>query len=190
MKKSKAVLAVLALTLALGGCRKQPPPPPEPVDEAPTVDLEAERRAADERARLAADERARLAAEEAARREAEARMRATLEEMVFFDYDDARIKPEAQAKLGAKARILRDNPALRFRIEGHCDERGSNEYNDALGHRRAEAIMAYFTGAGLDARRFELVSFGEDRPLATGQTEGAWARNRRGEFRVVAGLGS
>jgi outer membrane protein OmpA-like peptidoglycan-associated protein len=100
-------LAVLALTLALGGCRKQPPPPPEPVDEAPTQDLDAERRAA--------EERARLEAEEAARREAEARKRATLEEMVFFDYDDARINPEAQTKLGAKARILRDNAALRIR---------------------------------------------------------------------------
>ena len=153
------------------------------------MELDAERRAAEERARLAAEEAARLAAEETARREAEARMRATLEEMVFFDYDDATIKPEAQTNLGAKARILRDNPAIRIRIEGHCDERGSNEYNDALGHRRAEAIMAYFTGSGLDARRFELVSFGEDRPLAAGQSENAWSQNRRGEFRIVAGLG-
>ncbi len=189
MKQSKAVMAFLVVTLALGGCSKKPPPPPEPVAETPTRDLDAERRAAEERARLEAEERARLAAEEAARREAEARMRATLEEMVFFDYDDARIRPEAQATLDAKARILRDNAALRIRIEGHCDERGSNEYNDALGHRRAEAIMAYLTAAGLDARRFELVSFGEDRPLVSGQSESAWARNRRGEFRVVAGLG-
>ncbi len=113
---------------------------------------------------------------------------APLEGMVFFDYDDARIKPEAQSTLDAKARVLRDNAALRIRIEGHCDERGSNEYNDALGHRRAEAIMAYFTAAGLDARRFKLVSFGEDRPLASGQSESSWARNRRGEFRVVSGL--
>jgi peptidoglycan-associated lipoprotein len=135
-------------------------------------------------------EAARLAAERAAEAERQRLMaaaRTTLEEMVFFDYDDSSIRPDAEAVLRRKAEILRASPQVRIRIEGHCDERGSTEYNLALGNRRAESIRQFLAGFGISADRFEIVSFGEDRPLAQGANEQAWSRNRRGAFVITAG---
>lgn len=137
-----------------------------------------------------AAEAARRQAEAAAEAERQRRIaaaRATLEEMVFFDYDMSAIRPDAEQALRRKVDILRASPQVRIRIEGHADERGSNEYNLALGNRRAEAIRQFLTGFGLAANRFEIVSFGEERPLQQGANEAAWARNRRGQFVIVAG---
>ena len=78
-------------------------------------------------------------------------------------------------------------PAVQIRIEGHADERGSTEYNIALGNARAEAVRQFFASFGLDASRFAITSYGEERPLAQGSTESAWARNRRAEFVITAG---
>ena len=102
--------------------------------------------------------------------------RATLAERIHFDYDMAEIRPDAERILRAKLAILRASPNVMLRIEGHCDERGSNEYNDALGNRRAQAVVDFFTNFGLDASRFAIVSFGEDRPLASQSDEDAWAK--------------
>lgn len=113
--------------------------------------------------------------------------RSTLEEMVFFDYDMSEIRDDAATRLRAKVAILRASPQVQFRIEGHADERGSTEYNLALGNRRAEAIRQFLTGFGLAENRFEIVSFGEGRPLQQGDNEAAWARNRRGQFVITAG---
>jgi peptidoglycan-associated lipoprotein len=172
----------------LGACRSDPPPPPEPT--GPTAEeLEAQRiadsiAAAEAEARRIAEEEARLAAaREAAIREA----RATLAERIHFDLDMAEIRPDAERVLRAKLAILRASPNVQLRIEGHCDERGSNEYNDALGNRRAQAVVDFFTGFGLDASRFAIVSFGEDRPLVSRSDEDAWAQNRRAEFILTAG---
>ena len=135
-------------------------------------------------------EAARLAAERAAEAERQRRVaaaRATLEAMVFFDYDMSAIRPDAEQALRQKVDILRASPQVRIRIEGHADERGSTEYNLALGNRRAEAVRQFLTGFGLSADRFEIVSFGEDRPLAQGSNEQAWSRNRRGQFVITAG---
>ncbi|MBT8402881.1 MAG: peptidoglycan-associated lipoprotein Pal [Gemmatimonadetes bacterium] len=180
----------LAAALILAACGGDPPPPPQPV--GPTAEeLEQMRqdsiRAAEEAARLAreaaeAAERERAAAE-AAMREA----RATLEEMVFFDYDESTLRADAEAVLRSKAGILRASPAVRIRIEGHADERGSTEYNIALGNARAEAVRQFFVSFGIDAGRFDMVSYGEERPLAMGSNESSWARNRRAEFVLTAG---
>jgi len=107
--------------------------------------------------------------------------------MVFFDYDVSEIRDDAAALLRTKVNILRASPQVRLRIEGHCDERGSTEYNLALGNRRAEAIRQFLTGFGLSDNRFEIVSFGEGRPNGSGSNEAAWARNRRGQFVITAG---
>jgi peptidoglycan-associated lipoprotein len=107
--------------------------------------------------------------------------------MVFFDYDMSAIRPDAEAVLRRKVDILRASAQVRIRVEGHADERGSTEYNLALGNRRAEAVRQFLTGFGLSADRFEIVSFGEDRPLAQGSNEEAWSRNRRGQFVITAG---
>ncbi len=186
----RLVVPALAASLMLAACSKDPPPPPAPT--GPTAEeieqmrqdsiaaAEAARRAAEEAAE--AERRAREAAE-AAMREA----RSTLEEMVFFDYDESSLRGDAESVLRRKAEILRASPAVRMRIEGHADERGSTEYNIALGQARAEAVRQFFISFGLDASRFDMTSYGEERPLAMGSSESSWARNRRGEFVITAG---
>jgi peptidoglycan-associated lipoprotein len=189
MRYRTFVATAVAAVLFVGACKKEPPPPPEPT--GPTqAELDSIARA-EQAARdaAAAAEQARLAAErEAAAREAAlAAARATLSERIHFDYDMAEIRPDAERILRDKLGILRASPNVMLRIEGHCDDRGSNEYNDALGNRRAQAVVNFFTGFGLDASRFAIVSFGEDRPLAMGENEDAWAQNRRAEFIITAG---
>jgi len=181
---------VFTATLLAGACGGDPPPPPPP---PPGPDMDSLRRYQDS-VRAAEEAARRAAAEEAARREAEAQRqraiaaaRATLEEMVFFDYDMAEIRDDAATTLRAKVAILRASPQVQLRIEGHADERGSTEYNLALGNRRAESIRQFLTGFGLSENRFEIVSFGEGRPLMQGSNEAAWARNRRGQFVITAG---
>ena len=193
MRNRTFVVTVLAAVLLLSACRSEEPPPPAPTgpsaDEiaAEEARARAEREAEAERARLAAEadaaERARLAAERAAMEAA----RTTLTERVHFDYDMAEIRPDAERMLREKLGILRASPTVRLRIEGHCDERGSNEYNDALGNRRAQAVVDFFTASGIDAGRFSIVSFGEDRPLRNQSNDSAWAQNRRAEFIITGG---
>ena len=182
-------VTVFAATLLVGACGGDPPPPPPP----PMPDQDSLQRfndsvAAAEAARRA--EAARLEAEAAAEAERQRLIRearATLEEMVFFDYDESDIRDDAATVLRAKVEILRASPAVQLRIEGHADERGSTEYNMALGNRRAESVRQYLVGFGLAENRFEIVSFGEGRPLQQGSNESAWARNRRGQFVITAG---
>jgi peptidoglycan-associated lipoprotein len=134
-----------------------------------------------------ADSLAALAAAERERERAVAAARGTLEEMVFFDYDMSEIRSDAAATLRAKVGILRASPQVQIRIEGHADERGSTEYNLALGNRRAEAVRQFLAGFGLDASRFAIVSYGEERPLVRASNEEAWTRNRRAQFQITAG---
>jgi peptidoglycan-associated lipoprotein len=174
------VLAALGLVLLTAACGKKAPPEivPAPVAETAGEDADAAARAA--------AERAAREAEAARRREAAAR-RATLEEMIFFDYDRSALRDDARSLLDAKLPILREDATIRLTIEGHADERGSTEYNLALGHRRAMSVKEFLVGYGLDEARFQPVSYGEERPLAQGQGESAWGRNRRAEFRVQGG---
>lgn len=104
---------------------------------------------------------------------------------VHFEFDKSRITDEAAEVLQRKADALRAHPGVTLTIEGHCDERGSLEYNMALGMRRAESVQRYLGSLGLDTSRFRTVSFGEERPLVPESNEAAWAMNRRGEFIVV-----
>ena len=181
---------VMAAILVAGACGGDPPPPPPP---PPGPDMESLRayqdsvRRAQEAAAAEAARRQAEAAAEAERQRRVAAARATLEEMVFFDFDMSQIRPDAEAVLRRKAEVLRASPQVRLRIEGLADERGSTEYNLALGNRRAESVRQFLTGFGISADRFEIVSFGEDRPLAQGSNEQAWARNRRGQFVIIAG---
>lgn len=175
---SHVVIAGVAVILA--GCATKPPAVmPAPVTAAaPTAGPNPSEA---DRAREAA-----AAAASAAQREAE-RVRAALEARVFFDLDQVELRPEARGILDDKVRVLRDAPSVRLRIEGHADERGSTEYNLALGARRASSVLSYLTGFGLAGSRFEVMTLGEERPLATGGHEGAWEQNRRAEFVITAG---
>jgi peptidoglycan-associated lipoprotein len=101
---------------------------------------------------------------------------------VFFDFDRSAVKPSETAKVEAVASLLKEKPDNKLLVEGHCDERGTEEYNRALGERRALSVREYLTHLGIGAERIRTLSWGEDRPADTNHTEEAWARNRRGEF--------
>jgi peptidoglycan-associated lipoprotein len=103
---------------------------------------------------------------------------------IHFDYDKADIKPDEVSVLQSNASWLKANPNVRFTIEGHCDERGSEEYNLALGDRRAAAVKDYLIAQGVAANRIMTVSYGEERPLCREETEECFARNRRAAFRL------
>ena len=113
--------------------------------------------------------------------------RATLEARISFGYDQADLSQAARDDLSAKAEILHDVPSLSLRIEGHADERGSDEYNLALSNRRSAAAMRFLMNHGVSAERLNAVGYGEEQPLDPAENEAAWARNRRAEFRVSAG---
>jgi peptidoglycan-associated lipoprotein len=181
---------VLAAAVLAGACSQNQPEPvptpaPAPVDSAAIRaredSIRAAREAEERRAREEAERRAREA--EAAR----AQLTADLAALVHFDYDQSVIRPTDQAILDRKAAILAANQSARIRISGHADDRGSDEYNLALGNRRAAAVKRYLAGRGITDARMDIVSYGEERPLETGMTEAAYAMNRRAEFEVTAG---
>jgi peptidoglycan-associated lipoprotein len=103
---------------------------------------------------------------------------------IHFDYDKYEIRPGDTKVLDANAAWLKANPTRLVLIEGHCDERGTNEYNVALGERRAKAAMNYLVSHGVQAGRLTIISHGEQRPLCTERDEACWARNRRAQFAV------
>lgn len=112
----------------------------------------------------------------------EAQMFAQNVQDVFFDYDSYDITPQYQQVLQADARFLQQHPNVRFTIEGHCDERGSTEYNLALGDNRANATKQALVGLGISADRMKTISYGKEKPFCTEATESCWAQNRRGHF--------
>ena len=105
---------------------------------------------------------------------------------VFFDFDSAELTPDAQSTLTANAGVLKKYATWVVTIEGHCDERGTAEYNLALGERRAVAVKTYLVSLGIDADRLRPVSYGKEFPFDPGHTEEAWAKNRRGHFVITA----
>jgi peptidoglycan-associated lipoprotein len=114
--------------------------------------------------------------------ESEAQMFARIVKDVFFDYDQYDIRPEAEQALRDNARFLTQHPNLRFIIEGHCDERGSIEYNLTLGDSRALATRDALVRMGVSADRMRVVSFGKEKPFCTQSSEDCWQQNRRGHF--------
>ena len=108
-----------------------------------------------------------------------------LDENIYFDFDSASLRADAQALLRAKAEYLEANRSLAsLTIEGHTDDRGTDAYNMALGAKRAEAVKQFLVDLGLAPNRFNTISYGEEKPLDPGQTEEAWAKNRRANFRL------
>jgi len=107
-------------------------------------------------------------------------------EMIFFDFDSSELKPEATSILDRKARWLMANPRFAVRISGHCDERGTAEYNMALGQRRSTAAYNYLKNLGVPSSQLlDPISYGEEKPLVLGSTQEAWAKNRRDEFQLI-----
>jgi peptidoglycan-associated lipoprotein len=156
----------------------------------------ADRAAADKAAadRVAADARAaadRAAAEDAARKAAEAEKAAAFKKAadaalltIHFDFDKSEIKEKDRTILQGIADFMKAFPVAKVEVEGHCDERGTNEYNLALGNKRAAAAMAYLKTLGVDEARFTTISYGKEKPICAEAKEGCWSQNRRGEFKL------
>ncbi|MBA3498390.1 MAG: peptidoglycan-associated lipoprotein Pal [Gemmatimonadales bacterium] len=176
------VLATAGLAAACGGN----PPPEEPAPEPTPAPVETTPAPApvDDTAERERMERERMEREKTER---DGAVKADLATMINFEYDQASVRSVDQATLDRKATILGANPNVRVQISGHADERGSDEYNLALGNRRAAAAKRYLENKGIDASRMEVVSYGEERPMSQGSDEGAYAQNRRDEFQVTAG---
>ena len=176
------LLTAAAFSVACGGKAAPEEPAPEPTPTAaPTPPPEPVDDNSAERERLEKERMEREAAEKART------VSADLAAMINFDYDQAQVRPADQQTLDRKAAILAANPQVKLRISGHADERGSDEYNLALGNRRASAAKRYLENKGVDASRLEVVSYGEERPLNPGSDETAFAQNRRDEFEITAG---
>ena len=200
-------LARAGLSLVLG-TERPVIAPPRPIDAAVVVDTRAADRARAlqdsidraNRMRQDAIDRAnrmrqdsidaanrRMQAERDAAARALAEARSLLNAPVYFDYDKSEIRDDAKHVLDSKLALLRANPTMKIRIEGNTDSRGSNEYNMALGLRRANAARRYLVSQGIDNARFDVVSYGEERPVDQGTTDEAYAKNRRDDFVITVG---
>jgi peptidoglycan-associated lipoprotein len=190
MRKSRAwifgaIMLAMLLALPVSCAKKQ-------------VTMESQEMAAEEgmQQQAAEDEAARREAEEMRRaREArqrqeaasmseEARRAAFEDENIHFDFDKYVLTPQAMMILDDKAAYLREHPGVRVLVEGHCDDRGSNEYNLALGDRRANSAKDYLVKSGVAESRITTISYGEEQPLCRQQNESCWSRNRRDQFSV------
>jgi len=185
---------VTAGAVACGG--KPQPATPAPQANADSI-AAAEKARQDSIAAAEAAARAREEAERVARqrtadslaalgRSTDA-VRTMLATMIHFDFDKSNIRTDDAGTLDQKVGILQANPNAHIRIAGHCDERGSDEYNLALGNRRATAAKQYMVSHGIDGGRIETQSFGKERPLDPGHNEEAWSKNRRDEFDITSG---
>lgn len=187
MKRSAlSVLAILSLSglMVVAGCKKKQPEttdtdmttetsetPAEEVTPPPEVDTMSDL----ERALMSEDlqQLNQLLAEQG------------LVGDVYFNYDEYDLQPEARERLSRNAEFMKEHPELVFTLEGHCDERGTNEYNLALGDRRANAAKNYLLSLGVGASAMQTLSYGEERPVCTDEAESCWSRNRRAHFLVT-----
>ncbi len=164
------ILTVLAASVLMAGCSKQ-------VQKNPDGEGSI------------TEEKVKAPAEPRQERQAEPRPEKSgagiILDNVYFDYDQHSLTSQTRGILAGHSRTLRENPDLRIRIEGHCDERGTIEYNLALGERRAVSVKRYLTDAGVDERRISTISYGKERLADPGQNEQAWALNRRAVFIIT-----
>ncbi|MFW6335015.1 MAG: peptidoglycan-associated lipoprotein Pal [Desulfosalsimonas sp.] len=184
---------LIAAMIAASSCGKKAPGPGEEAegDQQASEDVRAEEQKQEEddgedRSEISEQEleQQRRAEEEKEReKQVEEKKQEFTSEKVYFEFDDSSLTSEARQVLKQKVEWLRDNPDACIIIEGHCDERGTDEYNLALGSRRAESVKDFLVKAGVDASRLTTISYGEERPAVEGEDEDAWARNRRAEFR-------
>jgi len=169
MKRIALFLLILAVPVLLMNCGKSPKPveevqptvttpPPEPPKVEPQVEPQPE-----------------------VKKIAESDFK-----IVYFDFDKYNLVDSAKLALENNAAILKDNPGIVVKIEGHCDERGTVEYNISLGEKRAMAAMNYIKELGIDPARMTIISYGKSKPAVAGSNEAAWAKNRRGEFRIMS----
>jgi len=176
MKKLSSLVmisAVFLIVITAVGCAKKVPPTTQ------AVEVKEKPVAPPPREEVIAKEQPPVVEEQPIVREPEPGV--ALED-IYFDFDRSDIRPDARQVLEGNATWLKTNPRARIKIEGHCDERGTTEYNLALGQRRAEATKRFLVALGIDASRFSTISYGEERPVCTDHQEGCWSKNRRSHF--------
>jgi len=173
LKNKWFACATLALTAIAAGCAsngdKNAAAPADPVAPAPTSTTSSTGSAATTPTAPAAKPAATPSASES---------------VVYFDFDSSELKPASQAVVAAWTKYLKANPTTKVQLQGNCDERGTREYNIALGERRAKAVSAALESAGVAAGQLSLISFGKEHPVAQGHDEAAWSQNRRVEIVV------
>jgi peptidoglycan-associated lipoprotein len=166
------MVIVIAATFALTGCKKKmpkeeapPPPPPPKVEEVKPAAPDTTGDAAKKEKEMMDADKARI-------------------QVVYFDYDKSDVRPDQRSKITGDAEILRKWSKWSVSVEGHCDERGTAEYNLALGERRAKAVEKALAAEGIDATRVTTISYGKERPADPGHAEDAWSKNRRAEVKI------
>jgi peptidoglycan-associated lipoprotein len=189
VRKRMAWVILPILVLVFTGCpKKKPEPPPKPIamdstpmpEPAPVREVEQPKDVATDMV-----ETDPLDSEDLREVNMEAE-RQGFSANVYFEFDQSDLRDEARQKLAANARFLTAHPEFVLTIEGHCDERGTNEYNLALGERRANTAKDYLASLGVAANRLHTISYGEERPVCTESTEACWQRNRR-DHMVITG---
>jgi len=168
--KKGVILGIVAFSFLLMGCPSKTPPVEETTQSAATTGADQGQAEAGDADR---PDRGQV--------EAMAELIASLG-TIYFDFDKYNLREDARRILDLNAEILKTNPDVNIVIEGHCDERGTNEYNLALGENRAKAAKDYLVRLGIDASRITTLSYGEEQPVAMGHDEESWSQNRRGEF--------
>ncbi len=180
--RSLALFLVIPGLMFAASCAKKAVVSEPVVTPAVDEDAEAKRLAAEEEARARAEQRVleeQRMREEARAREELAEKERFLNEDIHFEFDKSTLLPEAMEILRDKGEWLRAHPDVSVIVEGHCDERGTNEYNLALGDQRARSVTSFLSDMGIAPRRLTTISYGEERPLDPQQNEEAWAKNRR-----------
>lgn len=169
MKNIALLMLVAMMAVVIMGCPgdEPPPPPPEqPVETAPPVEEEV--------------------TPEPTPPPPPPKLEESQLYTVYFDFDKFNLRTDAKADLDANFNLLSQFGDVIVKIEGHCDERGTVEYNLSLGEKRAKAAQDYLVGLGIDPNRISVISYGKERPVDNGHTEDAWAKNRRAEFRIIS----
>jgi peptidoglycan-associated lipoprotein len=174
-----SLIVVTTLTLLATGCARKTVP-------EPTAQMGASGPSAEEiRAREEEERRRRIAESQLSSRPATPPAGTLVMDTVYFEFDQATLSDTAKDTLVRNAEWLRSNANARVQVEGNADERGTNEYNLALGERRAAAVRSYLTSLGVDGSRLVIISYGEERPADSGQSEESWAKNRRVDFKTM-----
>jgi peptidoglycan-associated lipoprotein len=183
MKIRYALILVIIVTfglLPLWGCPKKAETTATPEEQKETAPAVKEEQKAEQKPEAAATEEARPEAREEANERA-AKGGAGLQP-IHFDFDRSFIRDDARSVMKANAEWLKANPKVKIRIEGNCDDRGTKEYNQALGQRRAAGAKKYLTDLGISGKRISLLSYGKEKPVCSEQNEECWQKNRRDDF--------
>lgn len=172
------VLVLVVMALFMGGCAKKQVQVVPPVTTTGTQD-----------STLSEEEKRRIAEEELARAERDRLLReqerlAGILQDVLFDFDSYAVSGTELPKIEGVASYMKQEGKVKMVVEGHCDERGTVDYNFALGQKRAEAVKSYLVKLGIDPGRIRTISYGKELPLEAGKTEDSWARNRRAHFKI------